>query len=87
MVRRNDHVAFMAGAYVFPGGSVDEGDVAEPAAAIDGLLADPAGLAAAGRAARRRFETRHRTEVAMPLVYEALQPLLDRSGMSGGSAA
>lgn len=28
MVRRNDHVAFMAGAYVFPGGRVDEDDVA-----------------------------------------------------------
>ena len=62
-------------------------DLAAMAAAIDGLLADPAGLAAAGRAARRRFETRHRTEVAMPLVYEALRPLLDRSGTSGGSAA
>ncbi len=62
-------------------------DLAAMAAAIDGLLADAAGLAAAGRAARRRFETRHRTEVAMPLVYEALRPLLDRSGTSGGSAA
>jgi 8-oxo-dGTP pyrophosphatase MutT (NUDIX family) len=28
MVRRNDKVAFMAGAYVFPGGLVDESDVA-----------------------------------------------------------
>jgi 8-oxo-dGTP pyrophosphatase MutT (NUDIX family) len=28
MVRRNDKVAFMAGAYVFPGGRVDEADVA-----------------------------------------------------------
>jgi 8-oxo-dGTP pyrophosphatase MutT (NUDIX family) len=28
MVRRNDNVAFMAGAYVFPGGRVDEADVA-----------------------------------------------------------
>jgi 8-oxo-dGTP pyrophosphatase MutT (NUDIX family) len=27
MVRRNDQVAFMAGAYVFPGGRVDEADV------------------------------------------------------------
>lgn len=26
LVRRNDRVAFMAGAYVFPGGRVDEGD-------------------------------------------------------------
>lgn len=37
MVRRNDHVAFMAGAYVFPGGRVDEGDVPEPASAIAGV--------------------------------------------------
>jgi 8-oxo-dGTP pyrophosphatase MutT (NUDIX family) len=29
MVRRNDKVAFMAGAYVFPGGRVDESDVAK----------------------------------------------------------
>ncbi len=36
MVRRNDHVAFMAGAYVFPGGRVDEGDEPRPADAIDG---------------------------------------------------
>ena len=28
MVRRNDKVAFMAGAYVFPGGRVDDADVA-----------------------------------------------------------
>lgn len=36
MVRRNDHVAFMAGAYVFPGGRVDDGDAPEPTDAIDG---------------------------------------------------
>ena len=29
MVRRNDSVAFMAGAYVFPGGRVDDADVAQ----------------------------------------------------------
>jgi 8-oxo-dGTP pyrophosphatase MutT (NUDIX family) len=29
MVRRNDQVAFMAGAYVFPGGRVDDADVAQ----------------------------------------------------------
>lgn len=29
MVRRNDKVAFMAGAYVFPGGRVDEADLTE----------------------------------------------------------
>lgn len=37
MVRRNDHVAFMAGAYVFPGGRVDDGDVVDPLSAVDGL--------------------------------------------------
>jgi 8-oxo-dGTP pyrophosphatase MutT (NUDIX family) len=37
MVRRNDQVAFMAGAYVFPGGRVDATDDASPAAACDGL--------------------------------------------------
>ena len=31
MVRRNDNVAFMAGAYVFPGGRVDDADVAQVA--------------------------------------------------------
>lgn len=36
MVRRNDHVAFMAGAYVFPGGRVDDGDAVAPDDAIDG---------------------------------------------------
>ena len=30
LVRRNDRVAFMAGAYVFPGGRVDEGDADGP---------------------------------------------------------
>ena len=29
MVRRNDNVAFMAGAYVFPGGRLDEADASE----------------------------------------------------------
>jgi 8-oxo-dGTP pyrophosphatase MutT (NUDIX family) len=37
LVRRNDQVAFMAGAYVFPGGRVDDCDAAVPAAACDGL--------------------------------------------------
>ncbi|MGQ0736386.1 MAG: NUDIX hydrolase [Acidobacteriota bacterium] len=32
LVRRNDQVAFMAGAFVFPGGRVDEGDHLSPAA-------------------------------------------------------
>lgn len=34
MVRRSDKVAFMAGAYVFPGGRVDEGDYPAPHAEL-----------------------------------------------------
>ena len=34
MVRRNDKVAFMAGAFVFPGGRVDEGDQSPPGTAM-----------------------------------------------------
>ncbi len=42
MVRRNDNVAFMAGAFVFPGGRVDPGDfVANPSTCCDGLAALP----------------------------------------------
>lgn len=37
LVRRSDQVAFMAGAYVFPGGRVDDTDVAAPPSACDGL--------------------------------------------------
>mgnify|MGYP000897809113 CR=1 FL=1 len=37
MVRRSDQVAFMAGAYVFPGGRLDDTDVAAPPSACDGL--------------------------------------------------
>ncbi|HUU33175.1 MAG TPA: hypothetical protein VMW48_03875 [Vicinamibacterales bacterium] len=37
LVRRSDQVAFMAGAYVFPGGRVDDTDTPEPAGACDGL--------------------------------------------------
>lgn len=42
MVRRNDKVAFMAGAFVFPGGRVDEADRLLHAAAVcDGLEVVP----------------------------------------------
>ncbi len=37
LVRRNDSVAFMAGAHVFPGGRLDDTDTAEPASACAGL--------------------------------------------------
>jgi 8-oxo-dGTP pyrophosphatase MutT (NUDIX family) len=38
LVRRNDHIAFMAGAYVFPGGRVDDADrLADPQRVADGL--------------------------------------------------
>lgn len=37
LVKRNDQVAFMAGAHVFPGGRVDDTDAPEPAGACDGL--------------------------------------------------
>lgn len=37
LVKRNDAVAFMAGAHVFPGGRVDDTDAALPAGACDGL--------------------------------------------------
>jgi recombination protein RecT len=37
LVKRNDQVAFMAGAHVFPGGRVDDTDTPEPAGACDGL--------------------------------------------------
>lgn len=37
LVRRNDSVAFMAGAHVFPGGRLDDTDIAEPATACDGF--------------------------------------------------
>lgn len=37
LVRRNDSVAFMAGAHVFPGGRVDDTDLPDPPAACDGL--------------------------------------------------
>jgi 8-oxo-dGTP pyrophosphatase MutT (NUDIX family) len=39
LVRRNDKVAFMAGAYVFPGGRVDDSEVA--VAAGDTMFALP----------------------------------------------
>lgn len=56
MVKRNDKVAFMAGAYVFPGGRVDEADrEAPPAAASRFPDLDPLEDAAYRRAAVREL--------------------------------
>jgi 8-oxo-dGTP pyrophosphatase MutT (NUDIX family) len=52
MVRRNDQAAFMAGAYVFPGGRVDEGDTR----GLEGLRARGLeGLRARGREGLRAW--------------------------------
>lgn len=67
LVRRSDHVAFMAGAYVFPGGRVDAGDtIEEPDSCCAGVETAP------------RFpdlsleaETAHRVAALRELVEEA----------------
>lgn len=61
------------------GASAPYPDLGAMARAIEALLADPAALAAAGAAAQRRYQARHRPEVALPQVYEALVPLLGRA--------
>lgn len=68
MVRRNDRVAFMAGAYVFPGGRVDDTDAPEPAGACDGLV----GM---GRCADLSAEDEARYRVA------AIRELLEEAGL------
>jgi 8-oxo-dGTP pyrophosphatase MutT (NUDIX family) len=76
MVRRNDKVAFMAGAYVFPGGRVDDTDEAAPAAACDGLdtLGRCADLAATD-------EARYRVAGLRELLEEAGLLLARRDGV------
>ena len=66
MVRRNDQVAFMAGAHVFPGGRVDDTDTAQPVAACDGIgtLGRLADLAPAD-------EARYRVAAIRELLEEA----------------
>ena len=66
LVRRNDHVAFMAGAHVFPGGRVDDSDRPEPASAC-------AGLDAMGRFPdlSAREDARHRVGAIRELLEEA----------------
>jgi 8-oxo-dGTP pyrophosphatase MutT (NUDIX family) len=69
LVRRNDRVAFMAGAFVFPGGRVDTAD-REPRA-DDGLLSEPrrfADLSAADEMSYRRAAVRELEEEAAVLV-------------------
>ncbi len=66
LVRRNDQVAFMAGAYVFPGGRVDDSDAPEPATACDGL--DTMGRFADLTALD---EARHRVAAIRELLEEA----------------
>jgi recombination protein RecT len=76
LVRRNDKVAFMAGAHVFPGGRLDDTDVAEPATACDGL-------ASAGRCAdlSRDDEARYRVAAIRELLEEAGLLLARRDGL------
>ncbi|MDP1569953.1 MAG: NUDIX hydrolase [Vicinamibacterales bacterium] len=75
MVRRHDKVAFMAGAYVFPGGRVDEADRqgAAPATEAPSRFTDltPVEEAAYRRAAVRELQE----EAAVTLPVEALIPL------------
>ncbi len=75
MVRRNDTVAFMAGAYVFPGGRVDDTDAAAPPDACDGLarLGRCADLAPAD-------EARFRVAAIRELLEEAGVLLARRDG-------
>lgn len=75
LVRRSDSVAFMAGAYVFPGGRVDDTDAAEPADACTGFetLGRCADLAPA-------IEARHRVAAIRELLEEAGLLLARRDG-------
>jgi 8-oxo-dGTP pyrophosphatase MutT (NUDIX family) len=64
MVRRNDKVAFMAGAYVFPGGRVDENDRAVEPAAIGAWTARFGDLSAAEEQVYRAAAARELQEEA-----------------------
>jgi 8-oxo-dGTP pyrophosphatase MutT (NUDIX family) len=76
LVRRNDSVAFMAGAHVFPGGRVDEADAAVPADACEGLetLGRCADLVA-------DHEARYRVAAIRELLEEAGVLLARRRGI------
>lgn len=58
------------------GAHVPYPDVEAMAGAVAALLDDPARRQAAGRTARRRFEARHRPEVALPALLAELAPFL-----------
>lgn len=75
MVRRSDKVVFMAGAYVFPGGRVDDTDAPSPADACDGLDAT-------GRYADLApdDEARHRVAAIRELLEEAGVLMARRDG-------
>ena len=75
LVRRNDSVAFMAGAHVFPGGRLDDTDAAEPAAACTGL--DTLGRCADLSADE---EARYRVAAIRELLEEAGLLLARRDG-------
>ncbi|MEZ5289004.1 MAG: NUDIX hydrolase [Vicinamibacterales bacterium] len=80
LVRRNDSVAFMAGAHVFPGGRVDAGDAAEPPDSCDGLdtLGRCADLAAGDEARYRIAAIRELVEEAGVLLARRSQTFVDR---------
>lgn len=95
MVRRNDTVAFMAGAFVFPGGRVDAADhLINPSSICDGLEALPrfADLTAAEELAYRVAALRELEEEAAILLARRNGPFVDaaaaahvREVMAGGS--
>ena len=76
MVRRNDAVAFMGGAYVFPGGRVDAADAVSDPMVVDGLES-------VGRCADlgRDDEIRYRMAAIRELLEEAGVLLATRGGV------
>lgn len=72
MVRRHDRSGFMAGAYVFPGGTLDEADMAEP------LLERAAGRSRAEAAVRLGEDD---PTLAMGLHVAALRETFEEAGV------
>jgi 8-oxo-dGTP pyrophosphatase MutT (NUDIX family) len=76
LVRRHDKVAFMAGAYVFPGGRVDESDIAGNHAPIGEAIARFSDLDSGQEDSYRRAAARELAEEAgVVLDPSALVPL------------